>query len=30
MTGRRFPPPWTFVENAESLWVLREGGDLTG
>jgi len=21
MTPRRFPPPWTVIENAESFWV---------
>jgi hypothetical protein len=26
MTGRRFPPPWTVVEHAESLWVQDASG----
>jgi hypothetical protein len=26
MTGRRFPPPWTVIENAESFWVQDAGG----
>ena len=30
MTGRRFPPPWTVVENAESFWVQDAGGQTVG
>jgi hypothetical protein len=30
MTGRRFPPPWTVIENAESLWVQVAGGQTVG
>jgi hypothetical protein len=30
MTARRFPPPWTVVENAESFWVQDAGGQTVG
>jgi hypothetical protein len=30
MTGRRFPPPWTVIEHAESFWVQDAGGQTVG
>jgi hypothetical protein len=30
MTSRRFPPPWTVIENAESFWVQDAGGQTVG
>jgi hypothetical protein len=30
MTGRRFPPPWTVIGNAESFWVQDAGGQTVG
>jgi hypothetical protein len=30
MTSRRFPPPWTVVEHAESFWVQDAGGQTVG
>jgi hypothetical protein len=30
MTGRRFPPPWTVVEHAESFWVQDASGQTVG
>ena len=30
MTSRRFPPPWTVIENAESFWVKDAGGQTVG
>jgi hypothetical protein len=30
MTPRRFPPPWTVIENAESFWVQDAGGQTVG
>jgi hypothetical protein len=30
MTGRRFPLPWTILENAESFWVQHAGGQTVG
>jgi hypothetical protein len=30
MSSRRFPPPWTVVENAESFWVQDAGGQTVG
>jgi hypothetical protein len=28
MTPRRFLPPWTVIENAESFWVRDAGGEI--
>jgi hypothetical protein len=28
--ARRFPPPWTVTENAESFWVQDAGGQTVG
>jgi hypothetical protein len=30
MTSRRFPPPWTVIEHAESFWVQDAGGQTVG
>ena len=30
MTARRFPAPWTAIENAESFWVQDAGGQTVG
>jgi hypothetical protein len=30
MSPRRFPPPWTVIENAESFWVQDAGGQTVG
>jgi hypothetical protein len=30
MTARRFPPPWTVVEHAESFWVRDASGQTVG
>jgi len=30
MTARRFPPPWTVVEHAESFWVQGASGQRVG
>jgi hypothetical protein len=30
MTARRFPAPWTVIENAESFWVQDAGGQTVG
>jgi len=30
MTSRRFPPPWTVIENAESFWVKDAAGQTVG
>jgi hypothetical protein len=30
MTPRRFLPPWTVVEHAESFWVQDAGGQTVG
>jgi hypothetical protein len=30
MTGRRFPPPWTVIEHAESFWVQDASGQAVG
>ena len=30
MTGRRFPPPWTVIERAESFWVQDASGQTVG
>jgi hypothetical protein len=30
MTPRRFPPPWTVIEHAESFWVRDAGGQTVG
>jgi hypothetical protein len=30
MTPRRFPPPWTVIENAKSFWVQDAGGQTVG
>jgi hypothetical protein len=30
MTPRRFPPPWTVVEHAESFWAQDAGGLTVG
>jgi hypothetical protein len=30
MTPRRFPPPWTVVEHAESFWVQDASGQTVG
>jgi hypothetical protein len=30
MTPRRFPPPWTFIEHADSFWVQDAGGQTVG
>jgi hypothetical protein len=30
MTPRRFPPPWTVIEHAESFWVQDAGGQTVG
>jgi hypothetical protein len=30
MTGRRFPPPWTVIEHAESFWVQDASGQTVG
>jgi hypothetical protein len=30
MTPRRFPPPWTVIENAGSFWVQDAGGQTVG
>jgi hypothetical protein len=30
MTSRRFPPPWTVVEHAESFWVQDASGQTVG
>jgi hypothetical protein len=30
MTPRRFPPPWTVIEHAESLWVQDASGQTVG
>ena len=30
MTSRRFPAPWTVIENAESFWVKDAGGQTVG
>jgi hypothetical protein len=29
MTTRRFPPPWTVIEHAESFWVQDAGGQMS-
>jgi hypothetical protein len=30
MTPRRFPPPWTVIEHAESFWVQDVSGQTVG
>jgi len=30
MTSRRFPPPWTVIEHAESFWVQDASGQTVG
>jgi hypothetical protein len=30
MTSRRFPPPWSVVEHAESFWVQDATGQTVG
>jgi hypothetical protein len=30
MTARRFPPPWTVIEHAESFWVQDASGQTVG
>jgi hypothetical protein len=30
MTCRRFPPPWTVIEHAESFWVQDASGQTVG
>jgi hypothetical protein len=30
MTRRRFPPPWTVIEHAESFWVQDASGQTVG
>jgi hypothetical protein len=30
MTSRRFPPPWTVVEHAESFWMQDATGQAVG